>query len=118
MSNEVAPGNKAPVDPSIKAVLFDVDGTLLTTGGAGATAWSKSFQDIHGVPVDIETVTESGMTDSEVASASLRSILGHEPSPDEIAAVTELYLEYLPGAVDESTRYRLTPGIVECLERL
>ncbi|MGB0119787.1 MAG: HAD family hydrolase [Solirubrobacterales bacterium] len=118
MNVEAVSAGETAANPSIKAILFDIDGTLLTTGGAGATAWSKSFQDVHGVPVDIETVTESGMTDSEVASASLRSILGREPLPEEIAAVTRLYLEYLPEAVEESTRYRLAPGIVECLERL
>jgi len=116
--DEATGGANAPLDAEIKAVLFDIDGTLLTTGGAGAVAWSKAFVDVHGVPVDIETVTESGMTDSEVASASLRSILDRDPTPEEIGAVTELYLEYLPRAVTESERYRLTPGIVECLERL
>ena len=111
-------GANAPLDAPIKAILFDIDGTLLTTGGAGAVAWSKAFVDVHGIPVDIETVTESGMTDSEVASASLSSILDRTPTEEEIAAVTKLYLEYLPDAVRESERYRLTPGIVECLERL
>lgn len=116
--DDAAGGASVPLDAPIKAILFDIDGTLLTTGGAGAVAWSKAFVDVHGVPVDIETVTESGMTDSEVASASLRSILDRDPTEQDIAAVTELYLKYLPEAVRESTRYRLTPGIVECLERL
>ncbi|HTU14732.1 MAG TPA: HAD family hydrolase [Solirubrobacterales bacterium] len=116
--DEATGGANVPPDAEIKAVLFDIDGTLLTTGGAGAVAWSRAFVDVHGMPVDIETVTESGMTDSEVASASLRSILHRDPTPEEISAVTELYLRYLPDAVSESKRYRLTPGIVECLERL
>jgi len=102
----------------IKAVLFDIDGTLLTTGGAGAAAWSKAFQEVHGVPVDIERVTESGMTDSEVAAASLRSILKREPTRDDIEEVRQLYLGHLAEAVRQSERYRLSPGIVECLERL
>lgn len=106
------------VEGSIRAILFDIDGTLLTTGGAGATAWSKAFEEVHGVPVDIERVTESGMTDSEVAAASLRSILGREPTAEDIEQVRTVYLDNLPDAVRQSERYRLAPGIVECLERL
>ena len=105
-------------DSQIKGILFDIDGTLLTTGGAGAVAWSKAFVDIHGVPVDIERVTESGMTDSDVAAASLRSILDRDPTDEEIAAVTKPYLEYLPDAVATSEKYRIEPGIVPLLERL
>jgi phosphoglycolate phosphatase len=118
VSDDATGGAATPLHTPIRAVLFDIDGTLLTTGGAGAVAWSKAFEDVHGVPVDIETVTESGMTDSEVASASLSSILERTPTQEEIDAVTGLYLENLPDAVRESTRYTLTPGIVECLERL
>ncbi|MGK2931958.1 MAG: HAD family hydrolase [Solirubrobacterales bacterium] len=105
-------------DGPIKGILFDIDGTLLTTGGAGAVAWSKAFTDIHGVPVDIEKVTESGMTDSDVAAASLRSILDRDPTDEEIAAVTKPYLEYLPDAVAASEKYTIEPGIVPLLERL
>lgn len=105
-------------DPSIRAILFDIDGTLLTTGGAGAVAWSKAFVDVHDTPVDIEQVTESGMTDADVAAASLKSILGRDPDQDEIDAVTRLYLGYLPAAVKASDKYTLTPGIIPLLERL
>ena len=111
-------GAVTPADAPIKGILFDIDGTLLTTGGAGAAAWSKAFVEVHGVPVDIERTTESGMTDSEVAAVSLRSILSREPDTDDIEEVRKVYLENLPDAVARSQRYRLSPGIVKCLERL
>jgi len=111
-------GAVTPADAPIKGILFDIDGTLLTTGGAGAAAWSKAFVEVHGVPVDIERTTESGMTDSEVAAVSLRSILSREPNTDDIEEVRKVYLENLPDAVARSQRYRLSPGIVKCLERL
>ena len=68
-------------DPAIEAVLFDIDGTLITTGGAGATAWRRAFEELHGVGVDIREVTESGQVDTEVGRAGLRSVLGREPDP-------------------------------------
>lgn len=109
---------RAGLDHPVRAILFDVDGTLLTTGGAGASAWSKACEKLHGSPVDIERITESGMTDSAVATAALRHVLGRDPAPIEIDALTETYLEFLPGTVAASGSYRLSPGIVPLLERL
>jgi phosphoglycolate phosphatase len=48
------------------AILFDIDGTLITTGGA--VAWRRAFEELHGVPVDIKELSAAGMTDPEVAS--------------------------------------------------
>lgn len=112
------PASGRPDEPAIRAVLFDVDGTLLTTGGAGAAAWGRAFDDVWGRPVDIGAVTESGMTDAEVAVTALCSALGREPERPEIDAVTDRYLAHLPDTVAESPGYRLAPGIVALLERL
>jgi beta-phosphoglucomutase-like phosphatase (HAD superfamily) len=35
------------------AVLFDIDGTLLITGGAGAASWRLAFDELYGIPADI-----------------------------------------------------------------
>ena len=50
------------------AVLFDIDGTLITTGGAGARSWCEAFRELHGIPADISQFTDSGMTDPEVGA--------------------------------------------------
>lgn len=110
----MTPSSGAP----IRAVIFDVDGTLLTTGGAGAVAWDRAFQQIFGRSVDIARVTESGMTDHQVAFAALRTVLDREPTQDDVDQLTPIYLEHLPEAVAESPGYRIEPGILELLERL
>jgi phosphoglycolate phosphatase-like HAD superfamily hydrolase len=102
----------------IEAVLFDIDGTLITTGGAGAVAWRKAFEELHGRPLDIREVTESGMTDPEVARVALRNILGRDPDRRELATAMGHYLRHLSAAVDESDGYRVMPGVEELLERL
>ncbi len=108
----------ASVEHPIRAILFDIDGTLLTTGGAGASAWSQACEKLHGSPVDIERITESGMTDSAVARAALQEVLGRDPAPVELDALTESYLDFLPDTVAASADYRISPGIVPLLERL
>jgi phosphoglycolate phosphatase len=105
-------------EPEIEAVLFDIDGTLITTGGAGATAWRMAFEELYGKPVDIRAVTESGMVDTEVGSTALRSVLGRDPDRHELAAAMGRYLKYLPDAVAESDGYRIMPGIEALLDRL
>ncbi|MBN8867264.1 MAG: HAD hydrolase-like protein [Solirubrobacterales bacterium] len=109
---------RVPAEAPIGAVIFDVDGTLLTTGGAGGVAWRQAFEEVHGVPVDIAKVTESGMTDFDVATTALRTVMDREPTEADVAEVTAPYLRHLPEAVAESAGYRIEPGIVELLERL
>ncbi|MFN8163406.1 MAG: HAD family hydrolase [Solirubrobacterales bacterium] len=102
----------------IEAVLFDIDGTLITTGGAGGEAWKRAFVELYGNPLDIRDVTESGMTDPEVGRVALRNILGRDPDGRELAAAMGRYLRHLSSSIDESEGYRVMPGVEELLERL
>lgn len=102
----------------IEAILFDIDGTLITTGGAGGEAWKRAFVELYGNPLDIREVTESGMTDPEVGRVALQNILGRDPDQRELAAAMGRYLRHLSAAVDESDDYQVMPGIEELLERL
>ena len=101
------------------AVLFDIDGTLITTGGAGAAAWGRAFADLYeGVSANIEDVTEAGMPDQEVVTVTFRHVLGRQPEPREIAALMARYLHYLPETVAASTTYKVYPGVPELLQGL
>jgi phosphoglycolate phosphatase len=53
-----------------EAVLFDIDGTLISTGGAGARSWRYAFDELYGIPADIGEFTDAGMTDPTVARLS------------------------------------------------
>jgi phosphoglycolate phosphatase-like HAD superfamily hydrolase len=102
----------------IKAVLFDIDGTLLVTGGAGAVAWQRAFRELHGIDADIEEHTHAGMTDPEIAEIVFREVIGRDGSEAERAAAIAGYLGHLADAVSESTAYRVMPGIEALLPRL
>ena len=103
---------------TITAVVFDIDGTLLTTGGAGGRAWGLAFQELYDVPASIEDHTEAGMPDHDVVRLTFLSVIGREPAERELATLTERYLHYLPETVAESKRYRVLPGVSKTLERL
>jgi phosphoglycolate phosphatase len=100
------------------AVLFDIDGTLITTGGAGAVAWRMAFDKLYGIPADIGKFTDAGMTDPEVGRLTFTSVIGREPTKDELARVMAKRLAYLPQAVAESEGYKVLAGVEELLPRL
>jgi len=100
------------------AILFDIDGTLITSGGAGAESWRRAFDELYGIPADIGKYTDTGMTDPEVGRLTFVKVLGREPTPEEMATLMAKRLEHLPDAVRESEGYRVLPGVEQTLEKL
>lgn len=101
-----------------QAILFDVDGLLITTGGAGTRSWLWAFEQLYGIAADIDEFTEAGMTDPVVGRLTFRAVLGHEPSAEELARVLSHYLMRLPEEVAQSSGYRVLEGVEEQLLRL
>jgi len=102
----------------IRAILFDIDGTLLVTGGAGGVAWQRAFEERFGVEANIAEHTDAGMTDPEIVKIIFREVIGREGSQAERSKAIAAYLKHLPDTVAESDGYRVMPGIEELLERL
>ena len=61
------------------AILFDIDGTLITTGGAGATSWRLAFDELYGIPADIGKFTDAGMTDPDVGRRTFEAVMHRPP---------------------------------------
>jgi phosphoglycolate phosphatase len=101
-----------------RILLFDIDGTLVSTGGAGAAAWKRAFEELHGVPADIGEFTDAGMTDPDVGAKTFEAVLHREPTPHELARLIQRRLEYLPEAVADSKGYKVLPGVAERLRQL
>jgi phosphoglycolate phosphatase len=100
------------------AILFDIDGTLLITGGAGAASWRLAFDELYGIPADIGNFTDTGMTDPEVGRKTFEAVLNRKPSRQEFTQLLERRLHYLHKTVAESEHYRVLPGVEELLPKL
>jgi phosphoglycolate phosphatase len=100
------------------AILFDIDGTLITSGGAGAASWRLAFDELYGIPADIGEFTDNGMTDPDVGRKTFEAVLHREPELKEFTQLMERRLHYLHQTVEESQGYRVLPGVEELLPRL
>ena len=102
----------------VLAILFDIDGTLIDTGGAGATSWKLAFDELYGVPADIGEFTDTGMTDPDVGRATFVGAIKREPRDDEFERLLERRQHYLHQTVAESEGYRVFPGVEKLLPEL
>src|SRR5579862_987262 len=97
------------------AILFDIDGTLIDTGGAGAASWRLAFDELYGIPADIGEFTDAGMTDPEVGRKTFEAVLNRKPERHEFARLLERRQHYLHETVAESAGYRALPGAEDLL---
>lgn len=98
-------------------LLFDVDGTLLTTHGAGRRALERAFWVRFKERNACAGIELGGMTDRAIFRAGLTAI-GKAASEDSIDELIEVYLEELADEVRgaDPAHYRLNNGISEALE--
>src|SRR5690606_1805481 len=93
----------------------DIDGTLITTGGAGRRAMERAFADAHG-RADAVSFRLDGMTDRGIVRTALDNI-GVESDERAIDALLELYLVRLREEVRlvPDARYRVHAGMREAI---
>lgn len=99
-------------------VLFDIDETLVHTGGSGARSWKAAFQKLYGVAADIGEHTSAGETDPEVARETFEGVLNRQPTDGELVALYAQYLLHLAEDIWISDTYRVLPGAAVLLEQL
>jgi phosphoglycolate phosphatase len=97
-------------------VLFDIDGTLLTSGGAGEKALRLALKDRFGCDDDLSQIEIAGRTDSGIAR-QIFARHGLEKSVENLARFYDGYLHYLEQELGRTRGY-LLPGILELLEAL
>jgi len=98
--------------------LFDVDNTLLNSGGAGSRGMNLAFHDLFGIDNGFEGVEFSGRTDSAIFRNGL--LLHHIPDGDFPALLARFrtsYLRHLAHTLPE-TRGQVLPGVPVLLRSL
>jgi phosphoglycolate phosphatase-like HAD superfamily hydrolase len=102
----------------MKLVLFDIDGTLLTSGFAGVDAMHLAFADLYQIADGFAGISMSGKTDRAILEEAF--ILHRLAiSEDAHALFYDQYIQYLRRTLCEPGRpQRLMPGIPQILEAL
>lgn len=111
-------GSKSALEKMRPTVLlFDVDGTLVDTAGAGRRAISHAFEVLYDRVDACAALRFGGRTDRWIARNGLIAI-EREPSESEIDRVLEVYLTELPLQLERTAACRVLPGVSQLLEEL
>lgn len=98
-------------------LLFDIDGTLISSGGAGRKAVERAYATLHGRADAIAAINLGGMTDRAIVRHGLTAI-GVQATEPSIDALIAKYLEYLADEVTrvEEHRYVVHAGMREAID--
>jgi len=99
----------------VKLLLFDIDGTLITTGGAGMRALDRAFCQVVGIVNALDGVRLHGKTDPAIIREVFMGRGSFHLPPDSLEEILEMYVKLLPEEVQQST-YTVLPGILPFLE--
>ena len=97
--------------------LFDIDGTLLSTGGAGRRAMEAAFAALTGNKDACAAFSFAGMTDRAIARAGFLAV-GESATAERIDALIAAYLQSLHGEIGTSDGYRVLPGVTQVVAQL
>ncbi len=98
--------------------LFDIDGTLLLSGGAGARALDHVFTHRYNISGAMRDIQPGGKTDPMILTEVFENFLGRRPSQAEIDDILAAYLPRLVASLAESENFRLMPAVHEALDFL
>ena len=99
-------------------ILFDIDGTLVLTGGAGGRAMRRAFHDVFDLDNAFDGIPMPGRTDSSIIRDALtRAGLADGPVP--ITRLCERYFHHLSAALHEPHPQKaIMPGVRQLLDAL
>jgi phosphoglycolate phosphatase-like HAD superfamily hydrolase len=102
--------------PKKRLLLWDIDGTLITSGGGGDSALERAIQERFGTDDALRDIEIAGRTDRHIAMSILRKY-GVEPTPEAVSSFLDVYLRWL-GELLPNLNGRVLPGVQQILDRL
>jgi phosphoglycolate phosphatase-like HAD superfamily hydrolase len=101
----------------MKLVLFDIDGTLISSGGAGTLSLDRAFREVFRLQDAFRGISMAGKTDIQIIKEGLTR---HGLSGDNgvVPRVVDSYLRNLDREIGRAAGKHLKPGVKEALEAL
>ena len=99
-------------------LLFDVDGTLLSAGGADRRAVLLAFRELWGVDAAVDGMRVHGRTDPEIVEEIFLARLGKVPGAIEREQLHKRYIAHLERELTTSPGFQVLPGVPHLLETL
>jgi len=96
--------------------LFDIDGTLIASGGAGEYSMRLATQEMFGVENGLEGVEIQGRTDHLITQNVFKKF-GVQWTPERATEYLDIYLRHLAVELPRK-KGRLLPGIIALLDAL
>jgi len=101
---------------SKKYLLFDIDGTLINTGGAGLKAMKSTVKSILGNEELLKDYSFAGKTDAQIMNDMVRKS-GLDDNPEALSKLFEqTYIENLNTNLKNSDNFRTYPNVNELLD--
>jgi len=99
-----------------KYLLFDIDGTLINTGGAGLKAMKSTVKSILGNEELLKNYSFAGKTDSQIMNDMVRRS-GLDDNPETLSKLLkQTYIEKLKTNLKNSDNFRTYPNVNELLD--
>tara|TARA_R110002096_G_scaffold143328_4_gene299251 strand:- start:22567 stop:23256 length:690 start_codon:yes stop_codon:yes gene_type:complete len=95
--------------------LFDIDGTLLLTGGSGSIAINQLFEERFGVSGVMNSISAGGKTDGMIFQECARNNIERALTEVEVASMIAAYLPMLHIELQRAPKFRLMPYVRECM---
>lgn len=95
-------------------LLWDIDGTLLSTARAGIFAWQDAAEEVLGAKLDFGALDTAGRTDVKI-SRIIAETYGSGTSAEAAPNMQHLYEKYLPRSLHHLKGHVL-PNVIEILE--
>ena len=99
-----------------KLLLWDIDGTLIVSQGAGVRAMERAVVTRFGRQGDLRGIDWAGRTDTWITGEVLRQC-GLPDTPENRHDYLEAYLAELPGELRSGPQGQVLPGILALLEQ-
>lgn len=103
------------MSPAPALYLFDIDGTLLRAGGAGARALDAVFAAKYGLDEAMRGIEAGGRTDPWLVARVFETRLDRAATPAEIDDVLDAYLPELARELAATPSFRVLPHVDESL---